>query len=499
MEAQTSSYSLTALFSTILGYGFGYAVLLAVQLLALAIIPQRRKPAAAQAWLLLIFLSPPIGWLLYLLLGNPRLSRRRRAQQRYADQIIARKLQAARRLPDQQALLAPAVAPSQAGLVRLNQRAGGFPAFAGNHVEFLPDYDGAIACIARAIDGAERYVHLEYYALAMDATTECVFAAMERAAARGVKIRVLFDHVGSLRYPRRREMLQRLSAAAIEYRRTLPVSLFDLEFSRADLRNHRKIVIVDGQIGFTGSQNLVLKTYHRKDGLYYEELVACVRGPVVAQLEAVFATDWYSETGVVLDGPRFPEVAAEPRPAGSEVAQVVPSGPGYDGENNWKLFVALIHEARRRLVITTPYFVPDEALLAAIAIAAQRGVDVTLIASGIADQFLVSRAQRSYYEELLEAGVQIRLLNAPVLLHAKNMSIDDDIAVIGSSNMDIRSFALNMEVTLVIYDRGVVGRLRAIEASYLARSTPVDLEAWRQQPWPQKFVQNTVRLLSAVL
>jgi len=132
-------------------------------------------------------------------------------------------------------------------------------------------------------------------------------------------------------------------------------------------------------------------------------------------------------------------------------------------------------------------------------IAAQRGVDVTLIVSGIADQFLISRCQRSYYEELLEAGVQIRLFNPPVLLHSKNMSIDDNICVIGSSNMDIRSFALNLEVTLVIYDRAVVRQLRAIETTYLARSTPVDWEAWQRRPWSQKLVQNTTRLFSAVL
>jgi cardiolipin synthase len=490
---------LATLWDILVGYGAGFVLFLGFQLVALAVIPARRRPAAAQAWLLLIFFSPVIGWLAYLLLGNPKLSRHRRAAQRYADALIAQKIAETRRVPALHALLSPRIEPSYAGLVRLNQRAGGLPAFAGNSVEFLSDYDGAIARIAQEIERARRFVHLEYYALAMDDTTEPVFAALERAAARGVRARVLFDHLGSLRYPRRGQMLKRLAAAGIEYRQTLPVRLFDREFSRADLRNHRKIAIVDGRVGFTGSQNLVRKTYHRRDGLFYEELVARVSGPVVGQLEAVFATDWYSETGVVLDVSDFPEVALDPVLAGDVLAQALPSGPGYDGENNWKLFVALIHEAREKLVIVTPYFVPDEALLSAIAIAAQRGVDVTLLVSGTADQFLVSRAQRSYYEELLEAGVRIRLFDPPVLLHSKTISIDDSVAVIGSSNMDIRSFLLNLEITLVLYDRAAVAQLRAIETAYLARSTPVELEDWRRRPFAEKFVQNTMRLMSALL
>jgi len=265
------------------------------------------------------------------------------------------------------------------------------------------------------------------------------------------------------------------------------------------LRNHRKIVIVDGQVGFTGSQNLVLNTYHGQGDLVYEELVACVSGPVVAQLQAVFTTDWFCETSVVLDGDDFPEIAGELAPAGDMLAQVLPSGSAYESENNLRLFIALLHAAQHKAVITTPYFVPDDGLLSAITIAAERGVDVTLIVSGVYDQFVVSRAQQSYYEELLEAGVKIRLFNPPVMLHAKNMSIDDDIAAIGSSNMDMRSFQLNLEITLVLYDREAVARLRAIEASYIARSTPVLLEEWRRQSFGEKFVQNSARLVSALL
>jgi cardiolipin synthase A/B len=472
---------------------------LILQLSALTLIPERRKPAVAQAWLLLIFLTPVVGWIVYLLIGSTKLSRRRRDIQRRANQAILDRMQAIQRDPLIAHIHTPTLGPRLAGLVRMSQILGGMPAFGGNTVEFMPDYNGTIKRIAEAIDGAQRYAHIEYYALVLDEATECVFAAMERAVQRGVKVRVLYDHLGSLSYKPYKAMQARLAAAGIEAHRMLAIDPLHKEWSRLDLRNHRKIVIVDGQVGFTGSQNLVLNTYHGRGDLVYEELVARVCGPVVAQLEAVFTTDWFCETSVVLDGVDFPEIATEMAPAGDMLAQVLPSGSAYESENNLRLFIALLHAAQYKAVITTPYFVPDDGLLSAITIAAERGVDVTLIVSGVYDQFVVSQAQQSYYEELLEVGVKIRLFKPPVMLHAKNMSIDDDIAAIGSSNMDMRSFQLNLEITLVLYDREAVARLRAIEATYIARSTPVLLEEWRKQSFREKFVQNSARLVSALL
>lgn len=492
------SLTISEFFALVIPYLLTFGPLV-LQLAALTLIPERRKPAAAQAWLLLIFLTPVIGWIIYLLIGSTKLSRRRRDIQIRANQAILDRMRVIQRDPLIAHLHTPLLGPRLAGLVRMSQTLGGMPAFGGNTVEFMPDYNGTIKRIAEAIDGAQRYAHIEYYALVLDAATEGVFAAMERAVARGVKVRVLYDHLGSRAYKPYKAMQARLAAAGIESHRMLAVDPIHKEWSRLDLRNHRKIVIVDGQVGFTGSQNLVLNTYHGQGDLVYEELVARVCGPVVAQLQAVFTTDWFCETSVVLDGEAFPEIATELAPAGEMLAQVLPSGSAYESENNLRLFIALLHAAQHKAVITTPYFVPDDGLLSAITIAAERGVDVTLIVSGVYDQFVVSQAQKSYYEELLEAGVKIRLFNPPVMLHAKNMSIDDDIAAIGSSNMDMRSFQLNLEITLVLYDREAVARLRAIEATYIARSTPVLLEEWRRQSFSDKFIQNSARLVSALL
>jgi len=184
--------------------------------------------------------------------------------------------------------------------------------------------------------------------------------------------------------------------------------------------------------------------------------------------------------------------------AGDILCQVLPSGSGFESENNLKLFTSLIHAAQKTLVICNPYFVPDDSLMTAITSAAQRGVDVKLINSEVSDQFLVSNAERSYYEDLLHAGVKIYQYKAPILLHAKTMSIDDDIAVIGSSNLDMRSFQLNLEVTLIGYASEVVADLRQIEANYSRKSKQVNLGEWKTRSAGKILFENISRLTSAL-
>ena len=311
-------------------------------------------------------------------------------------------------------------------------------------------------------------------------------------------MRVLIDHLGSRKYPYFKVTQERLSAAGIEHYLSLPLHFFGDKYTRIDLRNHRKIVVIDGQIGYTGSQNLIKRNYFRKDAIYYDELVARVRGPVVAELEAAFATDWFCESGILLNRQTAPETAIDLKAAGDVLCQIVPSGSGFEDENNLKLFTALIHAAQHKLVITNPYFVPDDALMTALTSAAQRGVDVTLINSEASDQFLVAHAERSYYEQLLIAGVKLYRYREPILLHSKHITVDDDIAVIGSSNMDIRSFILNLEVTLICYAPSVVADLRKIEAVDLSRSNQITLQDWQSRSTREKFNENISRLTAAL-
>ncbi len=461
-------------------------------------IPVNRKPSSATAWLMLIFLVPYIGLVIFLLIGSPKLSRRRRAQQRTMDGLINKAIADAEQQPELTALLKPVISPRYEPFVKLNTNLGFLPAFGGNSVELLPNYNDVFQRIAEEIDGAKKFVHIEYFALSRDKETECVFAAMERAVSRGIKVRVLMDHLGSRKYPNFKKMRAQLTAAGIENHLMLPLHFFGSKYTRPDLRNHRKIVVFDGQVAFTGSQNLIKRNYFRKDAIYYDELVALVKGPIAAQFEAAFVTDWYSETGVLLNSQNAPETYMEPLIGGDVLCQVLPSGSGFENENNLRLFTSLIHAAKYKLVITNPYFVPDDALMTAITSAALRDVDVTLLNSAVSDQFLVSHAERSYYKDMLNAGVQIYQYNAPILLHSKLISIDDDIAVIGSSNLDIRSFQLNLEVTLICYDASVVADLRQIEAAYIRKSRLVNPGEWETRTIKEKLFENISRLTAAL-
>ncbi|HMQ33540.1 MAG TPA: cardiolipin synthase [Chloroflexaceae bacterium] len=469
-----------------------------IPFIMLFIVPPNRKPSSATAWLLLIFAVPWVGLLVFLLVGSPKLSPRRRELQRQINDYIGAFIAEARADPETAPLVAPPIAERIRPFVELSTALGALPAVAGNAVELITDYDEMLARIAADIDAARRFVHVEFYILIADGATEGVFQAMERAADRGLPVRVLYDPVGSRRYPPYGATLRRLKAGGIIARPMLPIR-GAIDFNRPDLRNHRKIVVVDGEIAYTGSLNLVERGYHRRDGIRYDELVARVRGPAADALDAVFRTDWLSETDERLSALGDLDYPMELTRDGEALCQVLPSGSAFANENNLKLFVALIHASRRRLVICNPYFVPDDALMLAVVSAAHRGVHVTLLNSEAQDQFFVAHAQRSYYEQLLRAGVEIRLYKAPTLLHSKTISVDDDIAVIGSSNLDMRSFTLNLEVTLVCYDPGAVRDLRRAEAEYIARSRALSLEEWRARPRLGQLFENIARLMSALL
>jgi cardiolipin synthase len=479
---------------------FGWIVSWGIVVAAFFIVPRNRRPGSATAWLMLIVLLPYAGLVLFWLIGSPKLSRRRRAQQRTMDARIVAGIEVARHDATRARAFEIDVPARYEPFIRLTHNLSGMPAFASNTVELLPDYDAAIRCMTDAVRAARTFVHVEFYIMAMDATTEPFLAALEDAVRRGVAVRVLVDHLGARKYPGRAAMARRLTAAGVAWHWMLPVRPFSNHWNRPDLRNHRKIMIVDGAVGFTGSMNMIDKSYllpaNRRQGLYYVDLHARVTGPVVAELDAAFHTDWYSETDVLLPPPSG--VADAPMIEGGALCQVLPSGSGYDDDNNLKVFVGLIHAARERLVITSPYFVPDDALMTAITSAAQRGVEVTLYSSAIDDQPLVYHAQRSYYEQLLTAGVHLRLTRAPALLHAKHLTVDDDVAVVGSSNLDMRSLTLNLEITLLAYDRGVVAALREVEASYRERSDPIDLDEWRRRPLGRQLLENLARLTAAL-
>lgn len=468
---------------------------LAIRIVVLGVIPGNRRPTTAMAWLLCIFFLPYFGLILFLMFGNFRLSRRRRETQDTVNQRILEGTKGiASLVPDYDG---PAWVKSA---IELNETLGFFPALGGNDVKLIEGYQESLDAMADEISRATTYVNAEFYIMSADASTDRFFAELEAAAERGVRVRVLFDHIGSLRVPGYRDMVRRLKKSKIEWRRMLPLLPVKGQWRRPDLRNHRKILVVDGRVGFTGSQNVIEPSYRRKHnhklGRKWVELMSRFEGPIVGTLNVMFATDWSAETAESLEA----QLASYHWDSfeGGVLCQVVPSGPGFVTENNLRLFNTLLYSAEESITISSPYFVPDDSLLYAITTAAQRGVEVELFVSEVGDQFLVHHAQRSYYEALLRAGVHIFLYPRPLVLHAKHFTVDYDVAVIGSSNMDMRSFSLNLEVTVMMIDHGVVEQMHAVENHYRSLSRELRLDEWMARPMLARYVDNVARLTATL-
>jgi len=460
----------------------------AIRLVMLVYVPNRRSAAAARAWLVLIFLVPWVGLLLFALIGRIRYPRERLdAEARAVSRI--RSVQS--EMGSLSAFRLPELDGPAARSARLVERLGNFVPLAGNQVELLPDYQPAIDRLVQDIDGAQHHVHLLFYIFAADATGQKVAAALQRAQARGVSCRVLMDAVGSAGGLRR--LGPALRRSGVEVLAALPVNFLRRNAARLDLRNHRKIAVIDGRIGYVGSQNIVdpgfIPAYPN------EEMLVRVLGPVVVQLQAVFLADRYQETEHRLE---VSELLPPRDVAGTSTAQVLPSGPGYPLENQQTLLVDLLHAATTRVVMTTPYFVPDEPFLQAMVTAALRGVEVRLVVPEHSNKRIANWAQESNYARLLEAGIHVHLY-APHLLHAKHVTVDRWLAVVGSVNMDIRSFALDSEVSLLVYDADVVAAFEAVQARYLAHSREVTRAAWSRRPLLRRVAQNTARLADSLL
>ncbi len=468
---------------------------LVIRVLAVIYIPRNRRPQTALAWLVLIFVVPVPGILLFFLFGSRRLPRSRRRKQREINNYILETtdgMENVKRDHPWPAWLEP--------IVELNRKLGAMPLVGGNTAKMHTDYEESIDAMTAAVHAAKKYVHVEFYILSFDRTTVHFFEAMRDAAQRGVIVRVLLDHVAGIRsvgYHRTMRALKRVGAQAHVM---LPVQPFKGKYQRLDLRNHRKILVVDGTVAYTGSQNMIDPSYNKRSnirrGLLWKDFMVRFEGPIVAGINALFITDWYSETDELLlrEAPDVTAAAAD----NSIDCQVVPSGPGFDGENNLRLFNSLVYAATERVIITSPYFVPDDSMLYAITSAAQQGLDVQLFASEIGDQPVVYHAQRSYYEALLRAGVRIWLYRSPTVLHAKHFTIDDEVAVIGSSNMDMRSFSLNLEISVMVRSRQFVKQLREVEDSYRANSREVTLDEWMQRPRTTAVLDNLARLTATV-
>jgi cardiolipin synthase A/B len=482
---------------------FVIALDIAFRIIALVVVPHNRRPQTAMAWLLAIFFIPYFGFLAFIAFGSRRLPKKRRDKQLTINQ----------HLRERSALLAQGIVVSPEFLehhteypswlsqtVAMNERLGAMPMVGRNEITFFPEYYGSLEEMARAIDDATETVHVEFYIMSFDAVTHPFFEALERAHNRGVTVRVLYDHLACRRITGYRDLVRVLDRLGVQHKPMLPLQPWRGVYLRPDLRNHRKLLVIDSRVAYTGSQNIIEPSYrqhrHHQRGLTWLDLMIRVEGPLADSLEALFVSDWFQETSELLETPS--PVSLPARPSHDVYAQVVPSGPAFEGENNLRMFNTLVYGAKKRLMLSSPYFVPDESMRYAITTAVERGVEVHLMVSEIADQPLVFYAQRSYYDELLRAGVRIWLYQAPTILHSKFIIVDDIVSVIGSSNIDMRSFSLNLEVSVLIASARVAAHLEAFSQEYLANSSELTLAIWRERKHHQRFIEGLARLTATV-
>ncbi|MEH0147111.1 cardiolipin synthase [Corynebacterium sp. Q4381] len=466
-----------------------------IKIVMIGVVPGNRKPSSANAWLLLILFVPVVGLPLYLLMGSTLVSRRRHRIQHQAKAAVEN---------IHAGVASVALPPDKDAIVHLNRTLTGYPALPARAPALWTDYDMTMRRMAELIDTAEHTVHIEIYAVAWDETTAPVFEAIERAVTRGVHVRLLFDHIGSRKYPGFRALKRRLTAIGVDWHMMLPLDPLRRRWRRPDLRNHRKLLLIDAHLALMGSFNLIDRGYlmpgHVRAGRQWVDAFVELEGPIVASLESMFAVDWYTETDEVLE--LAPPSAASFDAADANIVQLVPSGPGYLTEPNLRMFNAMISHAREHLVLCSPYFVPEDSLLEAITSACYRGVRVDLLVGERADQFMVQHAQSSYYQQLFEAGVRIFEFPAPYVLHTKFALADPGspagVGAIGSSNMDIRSFSLNYENSLFIAEGSLLAALADLASNYLAVSRELTPEVWAKRPWHRRYIDNVMKLTSAL-
>ncbi len=463
----------------------------AIRLTVLPIIVLRKeRPATCLAWLAIVFFEPWIGLAFYLLIGENRLGRQRLRRRRQGRVV----LESAEYPKLGSRHLEPAALEHDPHpLTELAEQIVGLPIVGGNRAKFFSDTDLVIDRVVEAIDGAQSHVHLLFYIFRDDRVGRRVGDALIAARRRGVDCRVLADAVGSRLMCR--SLAPELRTHGVETYPALPVNPLRRPLARLDLRNHRKLAIIDGTIAFTGSQNIVEASYGHSRGGAWHDVMARITGPVVRDLQGVFLEDWFHETGQLLDSPElFPPIEADGRVA----MLVAPTGPDLPTEAFQALFVEAIFRARQNLVITSPYFIPSDAMMLALRLAVLRGVAVSLIIPKRSDHPLVDAAGSFYWEQLMHGGVYVYLYHEG-MLHAKTLAVDDEFAIFGSANYDIRSFDLNFELNVLLQGVEAVAELRALQENYLRMSDLATFEDGPSRTWGGRLKANFAKLFSPLL
>lgn len=465
-----------------------------VLLFGFRLISVRRPVGVVLAWFLIVVLVPLLGVGLYILIGERPVGRKLTRKIIRMDKEYAAITENMRQRYQADKQLLPIEGRALSLLAESNN---GSPVIAGNQIELFTSSLKILQLFIDEINQAKKTLHLEFYIWALGGDADRVGEALIAAAKRGVVCKVLLDSLGSKDWFKS-TWPKRFRDAGIEVTEALPIQIGRFQFRRADLRLHRKIFVIDNAIVWTGSMNMVDPRSFKQDSGVGEWVDAMVRieGPVASQFELTFSFDWS------VDNPKithFNDVApvATP-PEGRALAQEFSSGPVYRDDILYQVLLSAIMDARKELTITTPYFGPDDGLIQALMAAAGRGVNVTLIVPKLNDSTLVAWSSRSFYADLMSAGVNIAEFHGG-LLHTKSLLIDKRVAIFGSVNFDQRSLRLNFEISLIVYNDEFCAKLETLIDSYLAQSDMVNPVSWAKRPRWRVLLENAAHLASPLL
>ena len=470
-----------------------YEIILALIIVGslVLVIAGNRKPYISIFWILFIVLLPGVGTIFYLLLGKDYRSRRVIK----ADELARFDALRDKSVGDNVVEHLPEKKYDK--LARMMLGANDTPVLSGNEVRFFTDFTPMFQSMLDDISRAKKFVHIQFYIVENDEVGHQFSSLLIRKAQEGVDVRLMFDSWANLFV--RSEYYDHMRRGGVKvqsFQKIIP-SMFNRD---VNCRTHRKIVVIDGHTGYTGGMNIARRY---RDGInhgVWRDTHIRIQGPAVAQLELSILADWRFCTKEMLDEPRFfPPVAQAESGAHTSMAQIVTSGPMDEWNTVMQGMVQAIAQSRDYLYIQTPYFLPTHPILLAIRNAALAGVDVRLMMPAVSDRSRITlAASKSYFRDLLPAGVKIYLYNQG-FLHAKTMVCDDDFVTVGSTNLDPRSLEQNFEVNVFLYDNDLARRQRDIFLDDQQHCTLVDPTLWRNRPRMEKFLESTARVFTPIL
>lgn len=461
----------------------------------LRVVFKRRPTTYVIAWMLVIYILPILGVILYFALGEAHLGQQRVKRAQKMRPTITKFINNLSAFTN---IFTSNVSQVSKPIFQLCKHQTGLDGIKGNHIELISKTDDIFDRLIKDINQATSNIEMVFYIWNEGGRADDVENALIQATKRGVTCRLMVDSAGSRNFMRSNAN-KRMREAGIIIVEVLKVNLFRFMFRRLDLRQHRKVAIIDNYISYTGSMNIVDPRYFKQNKHVGEwvDIMVRMRGPVTILMGAIYASDWELETGKHLALPQITDFA-EPPEEKKHIMQLIASGPGYMENMIHQVLLTAIYSAQEQIIFTTPYLVPSDDILHAVCTAAQRGVEVIIIVPKKNDSLMVKWASRAFFSELLDGGVKLYQFNDN-LLHTKSVLIDKQLSLVGTVNLDMRSLWLNFEITTVIDDPGFAQSLFTLLQSYLSNSDKIDINKWDNRPVWQHIVERLFYFFAPLL